>query len=80
MKLSVSHPAPSVDGLLARMAADAPVLAYVLEAGPLTEEELAARSRFSLADVRRALDLLVAEGLVSESGEHASLRARRRGR
>lgn len=70
----------ATDAALTRMAADAPVIAYALEAGPLTEEELAARSRFSLADVRRALDLLVAEGLVKESGEHAELRARRRGR
>jgi transcription initiation factor IIE alpha subunit len=77
VKLSVSH---RPDALLQRMAADAPVIAYVLEAGPLTEEELAARSRFSLADVRRALDLLVAEGVVRESGEHVALRARRRGR
>lgn len=80
MKLQVAHRALDVNALLAQMRADAPAVAFVLEAGPLTEEEIAARAQLGLPRVRYALDLLGAEGHVCGSNDRVWLVTRRRGR
>lgn len=62
---------------LARAASTAEVALFVLEAGPLSEEEIAARTLRPLADVRVALDLMVSRGDVRESRGVVTRRRRR---